>query len=251
MATHRLSSNHRVSAPAFAVVAAFEPSEQPDRPFVRHVGLLAGAADVQLNDRPPVCQMGPPVRLGRVGQPSIFGMEVHAVAWIDDLSQDQRSGISDWIADMRTKFSGRSPRPPVKAAADDPAWGRFIRDAHYLIYPAFRVQQVSDGETGIVTYEYFFSCVGFVLSCYAQAAAIQLVAEEDSGKIPLAGIPTIRKVYGDCMADVLSNHLASFQLATSGPWPIVFCGYVLHSLAGYANRPHGQPHYPRLAEIKV
>lgn len=235
-----------MSCPAFAVVASYEPS----RPYIRHVGLLATASDLELDDKPPVCDMGPPLRLGEMlaGAQSPQAMKVEVVGWIDSLPSDSdRMGrLFDWIANMRTRFAGRIPPIPSSPSG----WGPFIRDSHYVIYPAYKRQKVVDPQTGVSTLEYFFSCVGFIMACYSEGADINLVADPESGSVPLAGMTTISAVFGQAEAWIIQRQKKSLQIESNGPWPIIFGGYILHSLESYPHREATQPHNPRFIEIK-
>jgi hypothetical protein len=204
--------------------------------------------DLAAEDKVAVCDTSPPLRLGHIGPPDIQSqqgfMSAHVVAWIP-LEQDQYDGIRDWLSDLKTRHAGRM-RPFPRMLRGDPNWGACIRDSHYTISPAYSKTVFRDPVTGITTYEQYFSCVGFVLACYREGAGVDLVADEDSGLIPLAGLPTIGRVFGRADAELIKSNRVALRLQTDGPWPIMFGGYVLHAMSGNTIE---LPYSPRFRDI--
>ena len=77
---------------------------------------------------------------------------------------------------------------------------------------------------------YEFSCAGFVAFVYARAGypLIDLTQLDD---LPKIGTKEIITIYGREMARYLSELAPSIGLGPPGTWPILLCGYILHSLA--------------------
>jgi len=186
-------------------LAQFDVVGQDDvNPFVKHLGLCAlggqqKATGVGVHD------MGPPLR-----SPGSMTANVHGSA---DLNDDERRKIASFIdrhasEHKAQQFSGR----------------RGIARS-YVIYPHLRGETEQDG-THIYTR---FSCAGFVIEAY-QFARLSLLNLE---QMPTVSLQQASIAYPEMTATLLASPRLreEFGLTGNGPWPIVFCGYVVHSLA--------------------
>jgi hypothetical protein len=87
-----------------------------------------------------------------------------------------------------------------------------------------------------------FSCAGFVLEAY-KLARIALL--EPDG-LPMVGMDVLRLAYPIQMRLLGSGRINadSLGLTGDGPWPVLLCGYLFHSLNRSANEIREQPYAP-------
>jgi hypothetical protein len=241
MAAVKLSSTVQ-SVPIYAVIGSYRSNSTR---YLGHLSLHAEEGTLKFDAEANIFDMKPPLRLGHLranGDRSEAGrVNAHVVGWID-LEPDQRDGIMDWLSNLKGRFAGR-------ALPASNSYGHFLEESHYSIHPPFRVS-MKEPTTGTAIYE-CFSCVGFVLACYQIGAGVELLVDADSGRLPLVGLSTIRRVYGETEARLVQRYAPQLRLKGTGPWPLVFPGYVLHSLSDSSIMANmGQPHAPRFREIQ-
>jgi hypothetical protein len=204
-------------------LAQFDVVGQDDvKPFVKHLGLCASsgqqkAAEVSVHD------MGPPLR-----SPGSMAANVRATA---DLNDDERRKIASFVdrhanEHKAQQFSG--PRGNARS---------------YVIYPHCREETEQDG-THVYTR---FSCAGYVIESY-QFARLTLL---DLPQVPPVSLQQASIAYPE-MAAALSSSARlreEFGLTGHGPWPIVLCGYVVHSLARSAVDIRAASYAPSITDM--
>ena len=187
------------------------------KPFVRHVG-LAGDTGAFAPTGLAVKHMGPPLESTNMncdvlGTAELAVDEVRLVALFVDRNQDEH--------DSRQLAPG---------------------DA-YCVHPHVDPVRADDG-----TIEYFrYSCAGFAVMAYAEAD-IQLL---DLAALPAVTLDTIADAYPD-HAQVLRRRVATrakFGLTGNGPWPVLMCGYLFHSLKRPIGTLRTTPYVPVAADI--
>lgn len=195
MTALRLGSSN---APRHAVVGSCNAAA------VYHVGLLAEASAL-LAGTASVHHMGPPVELpGEI--------ESHVVGWLDDLTDDEREGLEDWLAEVKTRVEA----------------GGLRGFAAYVAVPSV----VRDDTTGrsIVTR---YSCAGFVAEAYREGAGVPLLVEDQA--LPEVHRELLERVWGAREVRLGSR----FGLGGAGPWRVLLPGYLLHAMrAGRAGFPY-------------
>ena len=193
-----------VNAPQHAVIGSCNTVA------VYHVGLLAEKVRVTTGQA-SVHHMGPPMELP--GQ-----IDSHVAGWLDDLSDDERTGIDDWLAEVRTRLDA----------------GLLRGFAAYVAAPSV-VRDTSTGRMIAVRY----SCAGFVAEAYREGAGVTLVV--DDGVLPAAERDLLERVWG--VREVRAG--ARFGLEGLGPWRVLLPGYLLHAMrAGRTALPYS----PSLAD---
>jgi hypothetical protein len=186
---------------------------------IQHVGLLSGDADVCADQSVMVFHMNPPVTEGP--------MRAHAAGFLDALDAARREDIAVWLATVQTEMARSDPMPIGHRQRF--AWA--FRD--YVIRPA--VDRAPDTLTGRGRY-LRFSCAGFVAECFAEGAALPLVAEERL--LPPVTMQELEAVWGSLVAAVPAADreawLAQRGLRRGEDWRVLLPAYLLHALGGAA-----------------
>jgi hypothetical protein len=178
---------------------------------VCHVGLLGNAQRVTAGSEVPVIDMGPPLNLGNGGAP-LGQTAAHVIGWLEGMTREERDGIAEWIADLRTGTMSFA----------------------YLAHPGHQF----DESNGRVT-RMRFSCAGFAERCYALGARVLLIGSGDLPEVPL---PILQGIWGRRVESAAVRRRVGLQ--GDGPWRVLMPGYLLHAL----NAPRGMLPYAPMAE---
>ncbi len=170
--------------------------------FIRHVG-LASKPGTHKRDEVEVAHMGPPLL-------SIASMTADAVGNAR-LTDGEIRKIKDYIDrhDSEHQAVTRVSRANISQM--------------YCIVPHVIPFREEDGRYVRMR----FSCAGFVFEAYRRAR-IRLLEES---QLPLITLDQIKQAYPDS-AKILDvpKFREAMGLMGSGPWPVMLCGYLLHSL---------------------
>ena len=167
--------------------------------FIRHLGLFSGSTGIVVaGSQARVDHMGPP--LERNGNLSVS-------AWgTVPLNNDEVNQVQLWIDERINEYRAQSLSK----------WDQYIARPH--------VKDVR--RAGGTIQHQQFSCAGFVIEALRDAG-IDLI-ETDERVLPRVDIDCLRQAYPRLpRAPKLRLQLG---LDGDGPWPVVLCGYVLHSL---------------------
>ena len=97
--------------------------------------------------------------------------------------------------------------------------------SQYVVAPHVREEKADDGTTKYRR----FSCAGFVIEAYREAAINLLMTE--AAELPDVGLNTLLQQYPDhARALLLPPMRKKAGLEGEGPWRVVLAGYVLNSL---------------------
>jgi hypothetical protein len=206
--------SRRVSS-AFIDINLFEViGAEGIRPgFIRHSGLASSAA-THPRESVPVHDMGPPLRIaGR--------MQADAVG-IADLTDDEARKIKDFLDRHESEHQSAQKLNPRS----------FPRV--YCIFPHAAPLREQDGRYARTR----FSCAGFVFEAY-QRAGIHLFDED---QLPQISLDQIKEAYDD-VAVILERPAFRELMGLSGigPWPVMLCGYLFHSLRRDSAEIRGHP----------
>lgn len=197
MTAHALHQDG-AEAPPFSVVGTLRGAA------VSHVGILVDAATIKPGQSVDVFHMASPTTLLQLPG----SMDAHAVAWIDDLTVDERIQIQDWLDQMRTTSL----------------------KIEYYAYPAADV--TVDQVTGCAIGRRF-SCSGFVNACFEEALKLKIVAGEDD--LPEVAMSMILEVWP------FGERRVRRYLQGQGPWRVLLPSYLFHALT---KQRSDMPHLP-------
>jgi hypothetical protein len=191
---------------------------------VSHIG-LADATGPQIDGEVAVIEMGPPLR----GNGANGRMRIDVVGWAD-LTDDEIQKIRTFI-DRHTN---------EHAAVSELTAADVLRKSAelYCIVPHASPYEESDGRYVRMR----FSCAGFVVEAY-RSARINLVEVD---RLPLVDMETIKAAYPNQIGLIERERLSaeSLGLGGAGPWPVLFCGYLFHSLGRTAEKIRSTPYVP-------
>ncbi|MDZ7619319.1 MAG: hypothetical protein U1E05_20155 [Patescibacteria group bacterium] len=199
-----------------------------DGGFIGHVGLaLAGKS--QDASRVFVVDMGPPLR-GEREPGRIAASVVGAIALTDDEVRKIRTFI-DRHASEHQVFLHVDRRQLLAAAP-----------TMYRIHPHAEPFHENDGRYARTR----FSCAGFVFEAYKKAR----IALVDLNSLPMCDIAIIDSGYRRHMRFMEAEGISrdALGLAGDGPWPILLCGYLLHSLNREANVVRRELYTPSISD---
>ena len=180
---------------------------------VCHVGLLGNEQSVTAGSEVPVLEMGPPLNVGARGAP-LGQTAAHVVGWLEGITREERDGIAEWIADLRTGN--------VSFA--------------YIAYPGHQL----DESNGRIT-RMRFSCAGFVERCYALGARVLLIG---SGGLPEVPLSILQNIWDRRVDSAAVRRRVGLQ--GDGPWQVLLPGYLLHAL----DKPReGLPYAPTAGDF--
>lgn len=165
--------------------------------WVKHVGLLAHDMMLSAGESANAFHMVGPRALGLgLGlRTDISGVSV--VSWLDDLSEDERRDLNDWIEVLRPQLSS----------------------VDYWILQ----DPVSDEITRRLIHRRY-SCASFVTQAFLEGANIRLI---EDGSLPQVGRSELSEIWDPRFIKLASR----FGLVGDGPWPILLPGYVLRAVA--------------------
>lgn len=163
---------------------------------VYHVGLLSEDALLTAPHESTVHHMGPPLELPGT-------IATHVAGWLDDLSDDERIALDDWIAEMRRLV----------------ATGFLQGYGAYIAMPSVEYD-LATGRT--VTRR--LSCAGFVAEGYRAGIGVQLVVVD--ALLPPIDRALLERVWSPRHVRIGSR----YGLTGAGPWPVLLPGYLLHAL---------------------
>lgn len=166
--------------------------------FIRHLG-LASVPGSEERVRVSVYEMGPPLQAS-----GFISADVQATATLND---DESRKIRSFIDQHQGEHEAR----------------RLGTFGGYCVFPHVREEFEDDG-----TYLYSrFSCAGFVVEAY-RFAGIDLI---DLETVPSADLDAVAEAYPDYRERLADERWQKRLGIEEGfPVPIVFCGYVIHSL---------------------
>ena len=215
------------AAPMFAVVGKY--ARPAIDQFVGHVALLRGDEPLCFGAETTVWHCAPPIIAGEStntgAKQELSHCQVHAVAFLDDLSADDVAGIQTALAEIDAQT-----QPVATTNAG------FFRQ--YVVHPP--VQWIMDATTGRKRFRKF-SCVGFVCECYEQGAGVRLL-DFDGSHFPAVNLETLVGVYGDALENERIRQ--RFGVVGPEPWPIALAGYVMHSMVRPSEVIRETPHAP-------
>jgi hypothetical protein len=195
--------SHRTNSPYVEVAAYDVIGEVGDRPgFIRHAGL---ASSIATHDRESVAvaDMAPPLRTPGYMKADAIGTAA--------LTDDEARKIKDFLDRHEGEHQSVQNLNPRKFPQV------------YCITPHSAPLYEADGRYSRTR----FSCAGFVFEAYRRAG-IRLLDED---RLPALGLDQIKQVYPDVSAILdRQSFRESMGLMGSGPWPIMLCGYLFHSL---------------------
>lgn len=194
--------------------------------FIDHVGLAETDASFQ-SHAVAVFDMGPPLR----GPGSTNLMCAHAIGCAE-LTDDELRKIKMFVDQHASEH----------ASFLQLNRGQRWRRAHeiYCIFP-HAAPYCEDDDRYVRTR---FSCAGFVLEAY-NFARITLLEPND---LPMVGMDVLRGGYPAEMQILEAGIIAADTLGLkgAGPWPVLLCGYLFHSLARTADEIREQPYSPTI-----
>lgn len=195
--------------------------------FIDHAGLADAYLTFQ-TDAVAIIDMGPPLH-GPGAAKSIRASAV-GCAELDDETQKIRTFV-DLHAGEHASLSQLNQRQIVQRAPE-----------MYRIYPPAEPHCEDDGRYVRTR----FRCAGFVLEAY-NFARITLL---DPGVLPAVGMDVLASAYPIQIRLLDSGMVAGEALGLSGngPWPLLLCGYLFHSLARTAIEIREQPYSPTIED---
>jgi hypothetical protein len=203
--------------------------------FVRHVALLKDDQQLDAPAQVEVYHMGPPIVAGDESAAAPFAKRLCRADVVADVALDaeEREAIDDWLAEVE-----KEDRTDVKA------FQQFVVMPH--------VKWVRSPENGR-RIRRRFSCVGFVIECYAGAAIILIDTEVEPPEVDdrLLSVAYPDLVRLEDAAPRVKQRLGfkdreDLGLCGDGPWRVVLAGYVFHSLKRAAvNHPRPSPYVPK------
>lgn len=162
-------------------------------------------------------QMGPPLRR------SITLAHVVATASLSDIEKRQiKSFVDDRLLERKAHVA--------RLAQRGDKWGA---ESEYTICPHARAP---DGDVPM----WRFSCTGFVIQAYAEAGIVLL-----SDDVPSVTLETVKEAYSWAqhrLSDPVFR--AQMGIGNGESWPVVFVGYVIHSLSRDPAEIRRQPYRP-------
>ena len=187
--------------------------------FVRHVAIAAeGWSHNRMSF--PVVHMGPPLNRGGAMRADAVGTVVLTVDELEVIKRFAQLHISEHGS---TKFC------------------RTNSHQFYCIHPHASPFSESDGRYVRTR----FSCVGFVYECYKQAG-IQLLDVTNQPVVDLDRIRNCYPVFSRLLDITKSRNLMG--LTGDGPWPVMLCGYLFHSLARGDDEIRSTPYCPQASD---
>ena len=119
---------------------------------------------------------------------------------------------------------------------------RWAVEFMYCIHPHTMCAEEEDGRYPVKR----FSCAGFVFEAY-RSARITLL---DVLEMPVVGLDKLKQSYPEHtqrLDDPAKR--ASMGLRGSGGWPVMMCGYLLHSLSRSKEDVRETPYAPRESDV--
>lgn len=228
-------------------------------PLIGHVSLLAKEVPgIRQGDMVPIHHMKPPLETivpelddsegsdaseddEAMARPSP-SVQAHVVGWVDDLSDEERQGMRNWIRDLSTRF-GASSRPSTWPFRARGGLGDFLKASQYVVNPPY--EEVLDPRSGTPKMVRC-SCAGFVLKGY-DAVGIRLLADWRASDFPRMDAKHLAEIYID-VSRLEQADRRTLGLAGDDSWPVVLPGYVIHSVNRSKSDVREQPHMPTRAD---
>jgi hypothetical protein len=191
--------NHPIQIQPYDVLGQ-DSESQDHKYFVSHVGLATEAIIIdRIGQTCEVVHMRPPLELKGQMQP-----QVHGTA---NLSADEIEQIESFHRERKYQYEAEQKRD----------------SAQFYIHPAILPVRSPKGR---IKY-YRYSCAGFVFASY-QAAGIELLG---SSNLPDVDLSILVSAYPDQSGRLQNrNKRERLGLEGDGPWPVLLCGYLFHSL---------------------
>lgn len=196
--------------------------------FIAHAGLAESAFSCEVH-AVPVFDMGPPlrgrgravaIRADAIGSAELDVDELHKIRVFIDLHAGEHASLMQL-----------SPRDILHRAPE-----------MYCIFPHAEECREDDGRYARTR----FSCAGFALEAYKSAGIMLLYADA----LPAVSMDVLRSAYPEHIRRLESGRIApdSLGLTGAGPWPVLLCGYLFHSLARSAGEIREQPYSPTIED---
>ena len=218
MPSYRVA-NSTLSLSLFEVIG----QDSAESGFIGHAGLAASAGS-QNAAKLPVLDMGPP--LHGHGVPRHLTANVVGSAVLTDDEVRKIKTFVDRHANEHLVFSQLSRSELIQAAPQ-----------MYCVHPHASPLRENDGRYTRTR----FSCAGFVFEAYNKAR-IKLL---DLNDLPMVDESVLALAYPETRL-IESGRIsaAALGLGGSGPWPVLLCGYLFHSLNRDADIIRQEPYNP-------
>ncbi len=192
--------------------------------FIAHVGLAAHEAVSQVN-AVAIIDMGPPLHVAG----ELRSIAAHAIGSAE-LTDDELQKMRTFIDQHAGEHASMMQLSNVEVLRRAPEM--------YCICPHAEPFCEEDGRYVRMR----FSCAGFALEAY-RFARIRLLALD---ALPALDIDVLRTAYPAHVRLMEDGRIsaASLGLSGSGPWPVLLCGYLFHSLNRTADTIRESPYAP-------
>lgn len=203
--------SYRVTEPTVSLSRFDVIGQDGDEPgYVGHVG-LAEVAGPSSSVAVPVCEMGPPLR----GSNASGQMQCNVLgsATLTNSEIQKIKAFIDRHANEHESFLQVSRSQLIQAVPEI-----------YCIIPHASPLRETDGRYTRTR----FSCAGFVLEAYKKARMTLI----DVNNLPSVDMAVIASAY-PLQVRLIENGRVSREalgLDGEGPWPVLLCGYLFHSL---------------------
>lgn len=196
--------------------------------FIAHTGLVESAGS-QSAARIRVFDMGPPLH-GQGCSGHVRANVVGSATLTDDEVQKIKTFVNRH-ANEHLAFLQFSGSQLIEAVPQ-----------MYCIHPHASPFCEDDGRYARMR----FSCAGFVFEAYKKAR-IRLLDLKD---LPMVDIAVIRLAYSlqVRLMEARRIGLEALGLEGSGPWPVLLCGYLFHTLNRDADDIRHEPYAPSIAD---
>lgn len=256
-----LSKEEKLDLTSWTIVGSVQDG------IVSHVAVLAeDVVDKGLGDSVPVYQMGPPLTtivpsVGPESEDSTDPSDIphaeaspcwlagwHGVAWLEDLSEDEKRGMRRWHRRI-SEFFPETTRPKlvIPRPGQEAEVATFLKKCRFIADPP--IKKEVDPITGNLK-SIWYSCAGFVLDCFENNVVKKLLVSWDDPRFPKVHEDTIRGVW--CGRLELTPQLKdTLGLLGDGPWPVVMPGYIMNAFKRRADEIRSEPFSPTEHDITV
>ncbi len=173
--------------------------------------------------------------------------EVHVLAKLEDLDDDDRQGMRRWHRKISAFFPAttRPPRP-LPRRGEERKLAQFFTECRYIADPAFKVE--TDLVSGVVKH-HRYSCVGFVTQCYESTAVEQVLTDPNREDFPRMDKATVKRTFIPSWLEFTEEIAEAINLTREGPWPIAMPGYVMRAFSRSDEEIREHPYHPTADDI--
>lgn len=256
-----LSKEEKLDLTSWTIVGSVQDG------IVSHVAVLAeDVVDKGLGDSVPVYQMGPPLTtivpsVGPESEDSTDPSDIphaedspcwlarwHVVAWLEDLSEDEKRGMRRWHRRISEFFLETTcPRPAIPQGGREAKAAALLENWRFIAYPP--IKKEVDSKTGNLK-AIWYSCAGFVLDCFESNVVKKLLVSWDDPSFPKVHKDTIREVWRGRL-ELTPQLKDTLGLLGDGPWPVVMPGYIINAFKRRADEIRSEPFSPTEHDITV